>query len=146
MKTVSAQEIRRWRELPDPADPAVTLKNPLLKEYLRELEEHGKRLEKEPTEELSYALFSLYFKTGNRLSYEAEYFHRRSRLVTYGLIAWLYGREEDLDRLAEVIWEVCGEYTWALPAHVHGGLESGQYTVDLFASETAVCLLSLIHI
>lgn len=145
MKTVSAQEIRRWRELPDPADPAVTLKNPLLKEYLRELEEHGKRLEKEPTEELSYALFSLYFKTGNRLSYEAEYFHRRSRLVTYGLIAWLYGREEDLDRLAEVIWEVCGEYTWALPAHVHGGLESGQYTVDLFASETAVCLCEMLH-
>lgn len=145
MQKITPEQIRRWRELPDPARPQKALRNPLLKDYLQELEAHGRYLAQEPAKQLTYELYALYFQTGNRLLYEEAYFDRRSRLATFGLLSWLYGRGEDLSRLTQVIWEVCGEYTWSLPAHVHGALETDNYTVDLFAAETAVCLTEILH-
>ena len=62
--------------------------------------------------------------------------------MTHGLQCWLHKGEDPfyVAFLANIMWSVCDEYTWALPAHVHGGLEDEEYTVDLFASETACCL------
>lgn len=63
-------------------------------------------------------MFLLYEKTGNRLIYENEYFKRREFLVVFGLLVYWYKRPEDIEKLEEVLLEVCGEETWALPAHV----------------------------
>ena len=148
MKTITAQEIQTWEPLKDPADPGKVLENPLLKERIEEIITYqGDRTEPCQIPTLYFHEFAEFEKSGNRLIYEEPYFFKRSLLVTRGLVAWLYQneKESDVTSLTDVMWSICDEYTWALPAHVHGGLETDRYTVDLFAAETACCLAELLH-
>ena len=57
----------------------------------------------EPTEEL----FSLFETTGNRLQYEEVYFLRRKFLAVYGMAAYVGKKKEDIDKLGEVLLEIC---------------------------------------
>lgn len=95
----------------------------------------------EPTEEL----FALFETTGNRLKYEEVYFMRRKFLAVYGLAAYIGKKKEDVDKLGEVLLEICSEECWALPAHVNRREdENWRVTVDLFASETAQALSEIL--
>lgn len=125
------------------------LNNPCLKEYFRTLEEEGEKLRGEALTVLPFSAFRR-FETpgdGNRSEFEFGkngYFPRRKRLLTFALLAWLYGRREDICALEDVIWAIADEYTWALPAHLQkkglSVLQSDGYMVDLFAAETAHAL------
>ncbi len=147
MKPITPQEIMLWKSWPDPADQRKVMGNPLLRERLAQIEERQRDLVRHRIPELSYYNFFEFARTGDRLSYERPYFIRRSILVTHGLQCWLHKGEDPfyVEFLANIMWSVCDEYTWALPAHVHGGLEDEEYTVDLFAAETACCLAEILH-
>src|SRR6185437_5449085 len=79
--------------------------------------------------ELTYTLYRQFGATGNRYGYEHPYFERRGRLVAAGAAAMFDVRAdgaaggdgavsaEVLAVLADELWRVCDEYTWALPAH-----------------------------
>lgn len=95
----------------------------------------------------SYKLFRLYETEGSRKAYELEYFESRRRLLALGLKAWLDDSDAYLSALQEMIWNICNEYTWCLPAHLQFGLDaviassdSPKQTVDLFSAETAQAL------
>ena len=68
----------------------------------------------QPTEEL----FSEFETNGNRIRYEAVYFGRRKFLSVLGLASVIWREKEDIQKLEEVIREICAEECWALPAHV----------------------------
>lgn len=94
--------------------------------------------------------YQTYLETGNRLQFEKQYFGRRKQLVVLGLAA--IEKKEDTavyDMLEKVIWEICNEYTWALPAHleiVDGNyLPNSQSLIDLFAAETAQTLAEILE-
>ncbi|MBV1852916.1 heparinase II/III family protein [Catellatospora tritici] len=89
----------------------------------------------DPMPELSYSAYRDFFDTGNRIRYERRYFRRRARLAARAAQA-LLDPATDLGPLADTLWSVCDEYTWALPAHVR---PDGDPTrcLDLFAAETA---------
>ncbi len=99
------------------------------------------RFEKMPL--LTEELFALFETTGNRLQYENAYFMRRKFLALYGMAVLMFQRKEDLEKLEEVLQEVCKEECWALPAHVNRKEEGWQTTVDLFAAETAQTLAEI---
>lgn len=95
----------------------------------------------------SYALFTHYWKSGERAPYETAYFEKRRRLNTYATLALLYPENERYIRgLKEVIWAICGEFTWCLPNHLGGqGLPVAAYldVIDLFSAETASALAEI---
>ncbi|MCH5209592.1 MAG: heparinase II/III family protein [Oscillospiraceae bacterium] len=113
------------------------------KKYLDELNEEYEMLRDKPVRALSLSAFMEYFKSGNRLEYENEYFHRRTMLRDFALKAWL-GDMDALKRLENVLEAVCSENTWALPAHI--GNEPPETTLDLFAAETAQALSEIISL
>ncbi|OLE23666.1 MAG: hypothetical protein AUG49_15425 [Catenulispora sp. 13_1_20CM_3_70_7] len=103
--------------------------------------------------ELTYTLYRRYRDTGNRHDYEHPYFERRGRLVAAGAAALFDARkneagavgEDILSVLADELWRVCDEYTWALPAHAYNARDDDmRRCVDLFAAETAQTVAELI--
>ena len=101
--------------------------------------------------ELTYALYRQYQDTGHRLGYEHPYFERRGRLVAAGAAALFDLRkggvagEDVLAVLADELWRVCDEFTWALPAHAYQARDDDmRRCVDLFAAETAHAVAELI--
>ncbi|GAB4052782.1 heparinase II/III family protein [Catellatospora paridis] len=89
--------------------------------------------------ELGFTAYRDYFDTGNRIRYERHYFRRRARLAARAAQA-LLAPDTDLGPLADTLWSVCDEYTWALPAHVRHSADQDrgpEQCLDLFAAETA---------
>lgn len=121
-----------------------------LQNYEEEIRSSARELLPKEMPVLTEELFGLYETTGNRLKYEEVYFTRRKMLAVLGMRAIL-GLEEQweekqayIQKLEDVILDICREETWALPAHVNRA-ENPQWrvTVDLFATETAQTLSEL---
>lgn len=115
-----------------------------LKKYWEEIVAEGEALWDCDLPELSMEEFELFFKTGNRLIYEGTYFKRRKYLTVYGLLALYRGGQKDIERLIQIILEVCKERYWALPAHVDA-VTLDELTIDLFAAETAQTLTEMVY-
>ena len=96
---------------------------------------------------LLYSKYRLFFETGDRLSYEKDYFDRRQMLVCSALLSLIYPEEPKyFSLLSDVIFDICTEYTWCLPAHIEPqgeGVIDPPFVVDLFASETAFMLAEI---
>ena len=105
---------------------------------------YDERMAKGALSALKYSEFKLYFTTGNRSVYEASYFDRRTLMENSALLCLIYPEEQGyLDTLMEVIYAICDEYTWCLPAH-QGKLEpNNNCRIDLFASETGYALAEI---
>lgn len=97
--------------------------------------------------ELTYSLFTLFAETGDRQGYDKIYFERRKRLTTLAIAAWLFPEQEDYKaRLCDIIFSICNEYTWCLPAHLTNQPEKPMPTIDLFAAETAFALTEILRL
>jgi hypothetical protein len=101
--------------------------------------------------ELTYTLYREFGDTGHRYGYEHPYFERRGRLVAAGAAAMFDVRADGavsadgLSVLADELWRVCDEHTWALPAHEYHARDGDmRRCVDLFAAETAHTVAELI--
>lgn len=97
-----------------------------------------------PVESLPYTQYVSYYKTGNRTAYEALYTEHRRRLNVFTAMVLSAEEEKWLLGLEDILWAICDEFTWALPAHVRGreqaDIDEHMLTVDLFAAETAFAL------
>ncbi len=97
---------------------------------------------------LPFIGYSVFLETGERITFEKAYFERRRRLVVLGLGYYLDKRKDTKALLMQLLWEICNEYTWSLPAHLP--IEKGYYTkeakttIDLFAAETGQALSELL--
>ncbi len=107
--------------------------------YIRELKDYWQN-EGESLEIgiLPYSKWKLFWDTGDRGEYERVYFERR-RFIEHALPLSLIFPEESvyIDKLSDVIFAMCDEYTWCLPAHQGQRDKNDNSRVDLFASETA---------
>ena len=110
-----------------------------------------------------YRYYRTYDITGSRQEYEVYYFGRRKRLNAFALLSLLEPCEENLTELSDIIWAICDESSWCLPAHMEGHSmrivngqpmlnEKGMYTgtqsqqhhmIDLFGSETGFALAEI---
>lgn len=103
----------------------------------------------QPIPLLRFSSYRRFDTDGDRLTYEEAYFHRRRRLSAFALAALLSGGVGDIAELEEILWAICEEYTWALPAHLQGkSLEPLPHDrfLDLFSCETAFALSEILSI
>lgn len=125
---------------------------------IAQLEHDAEHFLNTPTSTIDFTTYRQYLVTGDRQNYETHYFLRRKRLTTFGLLQYLYPeRKAYKESLENEIWQVCNEFTWCLPAHLDTTYEEQnyrsfkqtnqlQYSVDLFAAETAFTLAEFIHL
>ena len=102
----------------------------------------------EPLTVLPFSLHRLYADTGDRNTYEALYFDRRKALADLE-ISILANRDGDgalSTALNDLLWAICDEYTWALPAHLGLLQRPEQITLDLFACETGLYIAEALHL
>jgi len=129
------------------------------KPMIAEIKAETTRFLEEPLEEISYTLFKQFAETGSRLEYEKVYFEKRRRLNTFALMSLLEPHHQKYRQaLHQIIWSICNEYSWCLPAHLKGSPEMAserdysltrqprQYTIDLFATETAFALSEILQL
>lgn len=121
-----------------------------LQPFLQDTRTEAIRALETAPEPLSFRLFRLFEVTGDRADFERVYFDRRRRLAALALATMLDDTDAYLTALSDLIWDVCGEYTWSLPAHLPIGIEQVQanhvppeQVVDLFAAHTAHMLAEI---
>lgn len=108
----------------------------------KEFSEIVKKIEKNYTELSSAGIkpltreeYDSYFETGDRASFEKNYFDRRALLERAFILSLLYPEKQAyICTVQDVIKALCDEYNWVVPAH------SGDHKVDLFSSETALLI------
>ncbi|MEG2595043.1 MAG: heparinase II/III family protein [Ruthenibacterium sp.] len=104
-----------------------------------------------PISNLSYADFVLYWKTGDRQTYQVPYYARRERLLVFALLCFLQPENKRYaDALNEIVWAICAEPFWALPAHflteTGADLPFCEFAtqLDLFACETGFAMAEVL--
>lgn len=97
------------------------------------------------TEIASYTLsdYTRYYRDGDRTEFEDKYFDRRARLASYALMIFIYRDMGYLPLLEDVIWAICEETTWVLPAHMPTDSYDYRHFIDLFAAETGSALAEI---
>lgn len=113
---------------------------PLAKRFISEINESCDKFRKTPIKALKLSKFRLFDEIGERAKYQEDYYERRRRLTIFFLRVWLFHEKDDISELEDILWSVCDEYTWALPAHLGAILRDENIVpnrVDLFAAETA---------
>ncbi|MFC4778255.1 hypothetical protein ACFO9Q_15760 [Paenibacillus sp. GCM10023252] len=122
-----------------------------MQKLLKEIRESADRAREEPIIALPFDSFHKFEAIGTRLEYERPYFRRRERLLALTLATLMDETDDYLPALENLIWDICSEYTWCVPAHLPHSLEqvkSGRIPpesiVDLFAAETSHALAECI--
>ena len=96
---------------------------------------------------LPAALYMRFARDGDRSAFEARYFARRTALVTLALAECLTHRGKYTDAAVNMLWCICEECTWCLPAHFVTILpDPDTRRLDLFAAETAATLAGVLHL
>lgn len=119
---------------------AATRRAPHLQGFLAELRAEAERARTTVPEELPFGMFRRFADDGDRLEFERRYFDRRRRLAGLVLSTLVDETDAYLAALHDLLWEVCNEYTWAVPAHLGREARPPEETIDLFAAETAHAL------
>lgn len=117
------------------------------KEYCKQLEKYYEQnFKNNPIKALTFSKFKLFHLTGNRTEYQNEYYDRRIRLNVLQVLS-IYNNAY-LEELEDVIFAICDEITWAIPAHCYD-FETNTYKyreIDLQAVETAMYLAEIDYV
>ena len=94
---------------------------------------------------LKYSEFRLYGINGDRTTFQKPYYRRRVQVETAAMLALIYPEEEKyLNYAMDMIFAICAEYSWCIPAHLPNLLkEVRKKHLDLFACETAYTLATI---
>ncbi len=125
--------------------------NPFTEKLINEIvEEAIKYRLKNDVEPIQLNGYQTYLKTGDRLTFEQQYFARRKQLNVLALDVLIRKDMESVPLLEEVIFQICNEYSWALPAHIpiddHSLSYKSKKVIDLFAAETAQTLAEIVEL
>lgn len=95
--------------------------------------------------ETTYTKYRAYLRDGQRPPYEKPYFAKRQCLTQAVMQAWLGQDGAAIDRVNDLLWSICEETNWVLPAHERQKREGDPY-IDLFAAETGSDLAHIVHL
>ena len=117
------------------------------REYVEKVKAcYEQNYQNKPITALPFSKFKLFHLTGDRVSFESEYFDRRKRLMLLQVLAITDNKY--LEPLEDVISSICDEITWSLPAHCFD-YETQTYKyweIDLNASETSMALAETLYV
>ncbi len=97
--------------------------------------EWAREVKDAPVPVTTYTQYRRFREAGERPPYEGPYFDKREQLSQAVLAVWLGDDESYLPQVNDLIWNICEESTWVVPAH-----EKEPWFIDLFCSETAAIL------
>lgn len=141
-QVIQAQELAHLLKK-HPSQPKVkTLdaNNKHINGIIMDLKQQAEKFAEEPIEEPTYRQYRLFRDTGDRQIFEQIYFKKRKRLTTFGLLTIVEPNQQTYQQqLEDIIWSICNEFTWCLPAHFDEDSQEKD-TIDLFAAETAFAL------
>lgn len=166
MNRPTREQLAAWLAARQPVeDLRATLRQspttPLLLDVIRREIAH---LETIP--HLTYTLYREFEHIGVRGTYENPYFLKRAQL-TRALLEHIMGDPAALDRIHDLMWNICEETSWVLPAHEEQGPDYwdldpprhrteplGPHTaltrepdaIDLFAAETGAALAETVYL
>lgn len=90
-------------------------------------------------EPLLVSKYNLYNETGDRNIYENDYFARRRLLTSSLFLSLIYPENSEyFKKLEAVMWAICDEFNWVLPAH------NSTHKIDLCSAETGLILIESI--
>jgi hypothetical protein len=101
---------------------------------------------------LPASLYLEFRRNGNRSRYQDVWFQRRAMLGGLALAECVQGEGRFLDPLADVMWAICEESSWTLPAHIgvqragSGLPDTTEPIVALFSAETASSLAWVVYL
>ncbi len=93
-----------------------------------------------------------FFRDGDRNTYQDEYIKRRVALNVYILIEAIENRGEYIDKIIDLVWLICEETSWVIPAHYYSikGFDSFPDYMndgpDLWSPKCANILCAAYHI
>lgn len=133
-----AKEPKFWEQVR--TDAAYTEMVDWLKAHYRD-----SYMEEIPT--LKYSARTRYYVDGDRNDFQIPYCRRREFMTTAALLAMIYPEEQHyMDEVQQILWAICDEYSWALPAHCVSALEDDLTNVDLFNAETGFAVAELCYL
>lgn len=115
---------------------------------------------------LTYTDYRRFEHVGSRGEYETPYHVKRS-MLTRATLEYVMGQTDVLDYIHDLMWSICEETTWVLPAHeeqgplywdispppfrttplgAHTMLTREPDSIDLFAAETGASLAEALHV
>lgn len=97
-----------------------------------------------PSSGMTYEAILAFTEKGSRRESEKIYFQRRKEVVALGLYLQMNNNEVAMSHFKNLVWDICQEYSWSLPAHFKTGYH--QTTIDLFAAETAHMMAEFMEI
>ena len=85
-----------------------------------------------------------FVKTGNRSRFNEKYFLRRKQLTIYAILSMIYPeKDEYIEKLQDVICEICNEYSWQITAHRPNTNRNKRDGLALFSCETGLYLAEI---
>jgi hypothetical protein len=110
-----------------------------------------------------YSLYRQFARSGERDGYENPYFEKRA-MLTRAVVELLLGEGSRLDLVQDLLWSICEETSWVLPAHEDRGpgfefpdkpgvwqgrtntsLTREPDLIDLFSAETGASLAETLY-
>ena len=125
----------KWRSLP----PLLT--DPIVK--------RAEEINGQPIPVLPATVYMQFVKIGDRANYEKVYFERRINLRCLALAELICQDGRFIDQIINLIWAICEETTWCIPAHAEKSgdlddalvdVERDRVVLDLFTAETGSAL------
>lgn len=109
----------------------------------------------------TYSLYRQFALSGARDGYENPYFEKRA-MLTRAVVELILGEADRVDLIQDLLWSICEETSWVLPAHEDRGpsvdvpdkpWQGGTNTaltrepdfIDLFAAETGASLAETLY-
>lgn len=120
----------------------------------------------QPIPILTYTMYREFERNGERPGYQNPYFQRRAMLAR-AVVEYVMGDSSMLDPIQDLLWAICEETSWVLPAHeeqgpdywridptivrdqpfgAHTSLTREPDSIDLFAAETGASLAEAIYL
>ena len=118
--------------------------SPSHKEYIDSMKEYFEGNKDIKIHSIDYSTFKIFFESGSRAEYDNYYWPKRKRLACAAMLYLLFKEEKYLDEVCDMVWLICGEVQWALPAHLAGKkAENYRNEIDLMAAETGAQLAEI---
>lgn len=123
------------------------LNSPVAQHLISNIIKNADSVLNEEYKALKISDYMQFIETGDRKVFEREYFKRRNNCSLISIAYWLTNDEKYKKPLVDLVFHICDEYTWCLPAHVY--LENNPSpelfisAIDLFQSETARLLTDI---
>jgi hypothetical protein len=121
-------------------------------EGFHEMISYADKVLHEDSPKITFEMYRLFEKNGDRLTFENAYFERRKQVFSAVLAFILTSDKKYIPYIEEKLWEWCDLYSWELPAHFKMPKNKPEWdrepdeTVALFSAETAFFFAEILSI